>query len=367
MPTTYNVPDRIGGQWSRRPPRGPRIGRLHYACPPDQEYKESMTWREDHLVRPRGRRCRDVGPVEASEDLAELVQVDRLDQVVVEARLLRAAPVLLLAVAGQGDEQQAAERRARRAARRPPRSRPCPGRPMSSRTTSGRLAAAASSAAGPSWATGPRGPSSRSSMARLVGRVAVVVDDQDRGGRPRAGPARRRPRRRGPPRAPPTARQADDELAAPCPARRSWPRRVPPCSSTRLLDQRQADAQPALRRGRASGRPGRTGRRRAAASPARCRCPCRAPGPRPRRPRARPSSAIRPPGVGVLGGVVQQVASTCSSRVGSASSHERLARRASTVSAWPAGVDQRAGRLDGAADDARPGRPAPCAARSCRA
>ena len=62
----------------------------------------------------------------------------------------------------------------------------------------------------------------------------------------------------------------------------------PPCISTRVFDQAQADPQPALRMAVRGRRPGRTSRRPAAASRARSRCRCRGPGRRPRPPRASP-------------------------------------------------------------------------------
>ena len=61
------------------------------------------------------------GGGEVVEQVAEGVGVDRLDQVVVEAGLAGAAAVVLLALAGQGDERRAGRG---------------PGRPRSRRATS---------------------------------------------------------------------------------------------------------------------------------------------------------------------------------------------------------------------------------------
>ena len=74
------------------------------------------------------------GPDESGPDLIrphreedhQGVVVDRLDQVVVEARLLRAAEVLGLAVAGHRDDERAPGSTPPSGAAWPPRSRPCP-------------------------------------------------------------------------------------------------------------------------------------------------------------------------------------------------------------------------------------------------
>ena len=140
-----------------------------------------------------------------------------------------------------------------------------PGMPMSSSTTSGmelvelrQCARRRRRRRGTSW------PSSSSSIAEAVGGVAVVVDDQH--AQPRA-----------------------ERRCAACTARRRWAdvlgrrsagRRTTNslpcpgpslCASTRAavqldqpLDQRQADAEPAVLRRRASVRPARTSRRSAA-------------------------------------------------------------------------------------------------------
>ena len=148
------------------------------------------------------------------------------------------------------------------------------GRPMSSSTTSGRNSSAAAT------------PRRRHGPSHLVARhleqhrerdrgVLVVVDDENAAGRGRAGVGSRPP--------PCGLASAVVERAGARRTRSPCPSAVAPGldrAAVHLdepLDERQADAQPALRRARGSGRPARTCRRccRACRRECRCRCPAR--------------------------------------------------------------------------------------------
>ena len=191
---------------------------------------------------------------------------------------------------------------------------------MSSRTTSGRNVRAASRADGPSWtdldlvaraASGARrgsGPASTlSSTTRMRERCR---------GRARAAAAGRLGTRRGPLGAPGSRTVKSLPLPGPSLAAVT----LPPCSSTSARTRVSPIPRPALRAGQ---RPvplgeeledvgehlGRDARSR-----------CRGPGSTISSPSRVGAEPIRPAGLGVLGGVAQQVRQTCSSRVGSASS-----------------------------------------------
>ena len=237
---------------------------------------------------------------------------------------------------------------------------------MSRSTTSGRNVLATSRAAGPSWATRTSWPVQPQQHGQAVGGVRVVVDDQDaaaRGGAaasappaPVGGLARRaRPGRGG--------RRTTNSLPRPGPSLRAST--VPPCISTRLFTSVRPMPSPPCERSPARGRPGRTGRRRGAACPAampmpvsRTRSTASPPSRRGRQPDpARParctwrrcSAGCRPP------------APAASGRRPAAAAR----RGSATVRSWPLRLDQRPGRLDRPRRRPRPGRPAPCAARSC--
>ena len=142
---------------------------------------------------------------------------------------------------------------------------------------------------------------------------------------------------------------------------------LPPCSSTSCLHQRQADAQPALRRSQRRGRPARTGRTRAAAAPARCRCRCRARVTTASLPCALGAQPMRPPSGVYLAALFSRLRQHLRQprRIAVARQHRLRAARHGERAAPR--VDQRPARLDRAVDDRRRGRRAPCAARSCPA
>ena len=225
------------------------------------------------------------------------------------------------------------------AAAGPPRSRPdracrCPATPPpagASRRPPG--------PAGRHGPPGPRGPTG-AEHGQAVGRIDVVVHHQDARGRGRRRPliCRRSGQRRW--RVSPPARAGGPRTRCPAEARAVGLHRAavhlhqPP-------HQRQADAQAALRRGPASGPPGRTGRRRAAACPARCRCRCPARAARPRRPPAPAVRQMRPPGSVYLAALFSRLASTWASRTGSASTHSGSGGSATSSSCWRASMSGR--------------------------
>ena len=178
----------------------------------------------------------------------QLVGADRLEQVVVEAGPAMRSRSPCLAPAGQGDQQQSACSGRRHAAGAPARSRPCRAcrcrarRPAAwrSRGQLQRLLAAVGHAA-------PSRPSSASSSARLsaASRLSSTTRIARCGRRLQSVGAPSRAARASAP-APPAA-GAPTNVAAAAQARRCCATTVPPCSSTRLLHQRQADAQAALR------------------------------------------------------------------------------------------------------------------------
>ena len=276
-----------------------------------------------------------------------------------------ALAVVLLAVAGQRDQPARPAGRAARAAARPARSRPSPA---------GRCRARRRRAAKPS--------ASASAAGRIVRHAHLVPERAQRSPpaarrRPRCR-RRRRTRRASPrgrrrlPSAPRAAVRAARRssrgsrmtnslpLPEPVAGRAST---VPPCS----VDQAAARAS-----GRGRGRP--AARSASCALPARTRSKMRgsivrrdadavvayADHDARRRRCARASSAMRPPGVGVLGGVGQQVGD-----------HLRQAHRVAVDQSRPcrhvdgepmaALLDQRAGHLDRLGARPRPARPA----RSC--
>ena len=180
-----------------------------------------------------------------AEQLLQGVQVDRLGQVVIEARLPGPAPVLVLAPAGQRDQDHAIASAARGSGA-PPRSRSaaaarCPGAPRPAGS-----AAATSTASRPSWAVRTSLPAIRSSMARLSAASRLSSTTRMR----RLEPARELlARRAGARLRGPSAggdRQAHDELAA---LARAVALRLDGAAVhlDQPLHQRQADAQPALR------------------------------------------------------------------------------------------------------------------------
>ena len=242
--------------------------------------------------------------------------------------------------------------------------------PMSSSTTSGR-----------NWLASRRRASRRRGHVRTswpselaaaaasdLGRVAVVVDDQDRAGargpRPRRSPAERRDAalraRRG------GGSRTTNSLPWPEPVAARLDRAA--VQLDQPLHQRQARCRgrPATRS--SAGRPARTSRRRAAASSAAMPMPVslhrRS---RRRRRRAAPRSAMRPPRSRVLGGVVEQVGEHLRRRTGSASSETGSAGSVDASARVPRA--SMSGRRVSTArvDDAARARRAPCAARSCRA
>ena len=118
-------------------------------------------------------------PVPVRQQLRERCRVDRLGQVVVEPRLERPSPVLLLAPAGQGDEEHVLAPGFRSDARRRPRSRSAAaGRCRAARRRAGtrRPPAPPRARRGPSRTSWPESLSSRAKRPR---RVPVVVHDQD--------------------------------------------------------------------------------------------------------------------------------------------------------------------------------------------
>ena len=149
---------------------------------------------------------------------------DRLDEVAVKPRLLRAAFVLFLAPPGQGDDAHASFPTAARGCGGRRRSRSAWACRCPSGSTSGRNAAAISIPSSPSWAVRTSWPIIVSIIDKLLRGIAVVVDDQN----PPAGAGRRggsptRPAARAPPAARPAA--AGREFASPPDARRCGPRR----------------------------------------------------------------------------------------------------------------------------------------------
>ena len=207
-----------------------------------------------------------------------------------------------------------------------------------------------------------------SSIAEALRRVPVVIDHQDAEpglartarrsvdslGCCRSSLAARRPAASGPMNSLPLA----GALAVAA--------TLPPCSSTRLLHQGQADAQAALR---PVERPVRLGEqledvRQHLGGDADARV---ADPQRPPRPPLRPAvSSIRPPASVYLAALFSRLARTCSSRVGSASSRGGSGgeRDRQVVRRWPrsaGGPSRRPGRPP------PPGPPAPSAAGSCPA
>ena len=178
---------------------------------------------------------------------------------------------------------------------------------MSSRTTSGASAAAI--------------VERRGAVVRDRHLVAVEPRAASRGSRPRrrcrrrpgcAGAARR-PRRASASR-PSTARRlalrrsgrrTTNSLPQPGPSLGARTRAA--VQLDEALDEREPDAEAALRAVRACARPARTARRPRAASRARCRCRCRARRSPPRRPSLRHARARCARRRSVLGRVVEQV------------------------------------------------------------
>ena len=158
--------------------------------------------------------------------------------------------------------------------------------------------------------------------------------------------------------------QADGEGAALARRRRSRASTVPPCSSTSALDQRQADPQPAPRPAPAPATC--TNMSKISAQHARAGCRRRVADRTATAPLEFGGEARSAPGLGVLGGVVEQVGE----RPGRAASGRPRARSAPRASAnsslWPAASIS--GRLASTAlsDHVGQRRPAPRAARSCR-
>ena len=272
------------------------------------------------------------------EQAAQGVEVGRLDEVGVEARPRGRAGGPPPGRSRSGRRGRSAAARGRRGRRGPPRSRPCPGQAdvAAARRRGG-------SRAPPPGRRRRRGrprtscPSSCSSMAQALGRVDVVVDDQDaaRGGRSRGRPAsavRRAPRGAA---APASGRRTVNSLPRPGPS--LWASTVPPCSSTRLLTSvRPRPRPPSAAVERAVGL-GEQARRRAASISGAMPMPLSrdadddlaalAAGREPDRGR---------PAVGVLGGVVQQVGDHLRQP-------RRVGRRASTGSAGSVDVELGAG------------------------
>ena len=224
-----------------------------------------------------------------------------------------------------------------------------PGRPMSRSTTSGRWARATSMAAGPSWATWTSCPRSFSSLARPLAVSSVVVDDEDAGAlrerRAAASPAGSTSGRPAPP-----GGQADGELA-PLAGALARGRDAPAVHLDELLDERQADPEPALGAGQRAVPLGEevedAGQQLGRDADARV----------PDldddvRPLAAGRERDAAPGVGVLGGVGQEVDEDLlePDRVGLEPQGPRGERDGQLVLPL---LDERADGLDGTADDRR--------------
>ena len=159
------------------------------------------------------------------EHLDQLLHRHRLDQVQVEAGFPRAAPVLVLAPAGQRDQRTPCPHRPRPNRRGRPRSRSCPaGRCRAARRPGGICRGQLERLRRRRGRCAPRGPMSRSSMARLSA-ASRCRRRPGRAGRPAAAAgaaaarcARRRLAGSGPPAG---ARRT----RCPCRARRCAPRR----------------------------------------------------------------------------------------------------------------------------------------------
>ena len=248
-----------------------------------------------------------------------------------------ALAVVGLAPAGQRDQQHAVHAAGPRAAGARPRSRPCPacrcrGSPTSGRSLRRRVERLVAARRRPAV----RRPAAPSSARQRVGRVAVVVDDQDAlaSAMSPARGARRRPaaHRRGVGAA---AARRSNSLPRPGPSLVALTRAA--VQLDQALDQRQADAEAALRgaarvpldlhehvedRGehvaggcRRRCRATRTTRRRAVALDDARRC-----GP--------------PAGV-YLAALFSRLENTCVSRTASPSAPQRAVRTGATRSAWP--------------------------------
>ena len=174
----------------------------------------------------------------------------------------------------------------------------------------------------PSCSTRTSMSQARSILARLVGEVAIVVDDEHASSarsacRSAGRPARRRRRLDA------DRWQAHDELRAFAQALAPRLERAA-VQLDQLARERQADAQARLR-ARATGRPARTSRRSPRSSPARCRCRCRCTlASTPRLSRAASENSMRPPGSVNFAALLSRLRSTCARRVGSASTVSRL-------------------------------------------
>ena len=241
---------------------------------------------------------------------------------------------------------------------------------MSSSTTSGRKRAARPRA--PRAVVRERRPRARRARAASPGVCAASALSSTTRMRPARGSAGPRVARAAARAAPASARerQAHDELAALARARRCAPATRAAVHLDQPLHQRQADAEAALRAVERAVDLRRTGRRCVAA--ARRGMPM----PLSRDADHAPSSPLAldararcvPPGVGVLGGVVEQVGEDL--RRAARGRRRRAAARRGSVDArasWPARLDQRPAGLDRAARRRRRGRPARVLQlRSCR-
>ena len=162
----------------------------------------------------------------------EVLEVDGLDEVGVEAGLLGAAAVLVLAVAGHGHEHDPSEVLVLRGSGGPPRSRPC----RAGRCRAGRRRV---DGVGPARGRpGRRRPSRRPGPgpeedAQARGVAAVVVDDQDAPARELA-PGRRRPAARRPGGRPAASRETGRRTvnSLPWPGPSLWAVTRPSCIST---------------------------------------------------------------------------------------------------------------------------------------
>jgi hypothetical protein len=185
-----------------------------------------------------------------AEDRRQLVEVDRLDHVVVEAGLQGGAAVLLLAVAG--DRHQQRERvqgsaRSLRASSLPSIS----GRPMSSSAASGHSFFAQFQRAQRIVLHHHLVAAGFQQHGQRGGGVDIVVHHQQA---QRAGLAAGAPRRLSRRRARRPASAAGSREAAARPGPGLSHTTVPPCSSTRFLTSARPSPEPALRAvGRALG------------------------------------------------------------------------------------------------------------------
>ena len=294
------------------------------------------------------------------------VQIDRLDEVVVEPGL---------AASGAGPRRGPSRSSRPAGCPRTPTVPAAAGRPRSRSCPAGRCRARRprvggspppASASEPSWATPTSWPISVEQQGEAVGRVAVVVDDEDAPAAA-AGPGRPLGRSVGGPVRRPSigaGRRTTNSLPRPGPSLRAAT--VPPCISTRLRTRLRPIPRPPCER--SSRRSAWVNRSKMCGSISAAMPDARRPG---RRTTASSPSRLDrqddpAAGVGVLGGVGQQVVERPApagsgrpraGRLGRGSRDRQAGGRAASMSG-PA-------RLDGAGRRPTPGPPAPSGARPC--